>query len=136
MSNKLTLSSFPFHHNVQTRWKDIDSFGHINNALYLTYIEDSRIKLLHRWDLIDKNNSIIVASIKIDYINQVTHPSEIIVGSKILRIGNSSFDISSALFINNTTKIAAKSIATCVCYDYTKNQSIEVYSSIKNDFKI
>ena len=37
------LSDFPFHYEIKTRWKDMDAFGHVNNAVFLSYIEDALI---------------------------------------------------------------------------------------------
>ena len=128
------LEDFLFHHNIQTRWKDMDSFGHINNAVYLTYIEDARTTLFKRWNLNSQNKSVIVASLKIDYFTQIKHPSKLIIGSKISRIGNSSFDIQSAIFIDDLKKPAALSLVICVCYDYENGQSVTVYDEIRNDF--
>ena len=129
-----SLEDFLFHHNIQTRWKDMDSFGHINNAVYLTYIEDARTTLFKRWNLNSQNKSVIVASLKIDYFTQIKHPSKLIIGSKISRIGNSSFDIQSAIFIDGLKKPAALSLVICVCYDYENGQSVTVYDEIRNDF--
>ena len=129
-----SLEDFLFHHNIQTRWKDMDSFGHINNAVYLTYIEDARTTLFKRWNLKSQNKSVIVASLKIDYFTQIKHPSKLIIGSKISRIGNSSFDIQSAIFIDGLKKPAALSLVICVCYDYENGQSVTVYDKIRNDF--
>ena len=129
-----SLEDFLFHHNIQTRWKDMDSFGHINNAVYLTYIEDARTTLFKRWNLNSQNKSVIVASLKIDYFTQIKHPSKLIICSKISRIGNSSFDIQSAIFIDGLKKPAALSLVICVCYDYENGQSVTVYDKIRNDF--
>ena len=129
-----SLENFLFHHNIQTRWKDMDSFGHINNAVYLTYIEDARTTLFKRWNLNSQNKSVIVASLKIDYFTQIKHPSKLIIGSKISRIGNSSFDIQSAIFIDGLKKPAALSLVICVCYDYDNGKSVIVYNKIRNDF--
>ena len=79
----------------------MDEFGHVNNAVFLSYVEDARITFFKRWNLCDKNKSIIVASIKLDLLRQITHPSELIVGQKISRIGLTSFDIQSDIFIND-----------------------------------
>jgi len=111
----------------------MDSFGHINNAVYLTYIEDARTTLFKRWHIKSNNKSVIVASLKIDYYIQIKHPSKLIIGSKISRIGNSSFDIESAIFIDGIKKPSALSLATCVCYDYENSQSVPVYDEIRND---
>ena len=129
-----SLEYFLFHHNIQTRWKDMDSFGHINNAVYLTYIEDARTTLFKRWNLKGQNKSVIVASLNIDYFTQIKHPSKLIIGSKISRIGNSSFDIQSAIFIDGLKKPAALSLVICVCYDYENGKSVTVYDEIRNDF--
>ena len=80
MKIALQLKNFPFHHPVNTRWKDLDAFRHINNASFLSYIEDARIVLLKRWNINYSEKSLIVASVKIDYLKQVNHPSSLIVG--------------------------------------------------------
>ena len=129
------LSYFPFHYKLKTRWKDMDAFGHMNNAVFLTYIEDARITFFKRWNLFNEKKSIIVASVKIDYLTQMKHPSNLIVGQKIIRIGSKSFDIESAVFIKDKPKPAATSTATCVCYDYSKNQSVPVYTEIIEDYE-
>jgi len=130
------ITNYPQHYELKTRWKDIDSFGHVNNAVFLTYIEDARIMYFKRWSVTEKKRSLIVASIKIDYLRQITHPSNLIVAQKVSRIGNSSFDIQSAIFFQNDPKPAASSLVSCVCYDYKQNKSVPVYDEIKADFKL
>ena len=129
-----SIEDFPFRHNMQTRWKDMDSFGHVNNALYFTYIEDAWAAFFKRWNLRSLNKSLIVASVKIDFLNQIQHPSELIVGQRISRIGNSSFDIHSAIYLQGSNKPSASSVITCVCYDYEKNQAVPVYNEIKAEY--
>ena len=131
-----SLEDFLFHHNIQTRWKDMDSFGHINNAVYLTYIEDARTTLFKRWNLKSQNKSVIVASLKIDYFTQIKHPSKLIIGSKISRIGNSSFDILSGIFADKQSNAVVISLVTCVCYNYEQTTSVTIYDEIKNDYLI
>jgi acyl-CoA thioester hydrolase len=31
-----------FEHQVTVRWRDTDALGHVNNAVYLTYLEEAR----------------------------------------------------------------------------------------------
>tara|TARA_B100001971_G_scaffold102899_1_gene94807 strand:- start:16 stop:429 length:414 start_codon:yes stop_codon:yes gene_type:complete len=131
-----SITDYSQHYELKTRWKDIDSFGHVNNAVFLTYIEDARIMYFKRWNVTEKKRSLIVASIKIDYLRQIEHPSDLIVGQKISRIGNSSFDIQSAIFLNNDPKPAANSVVSCVCFDYQQSKSVPVYDEIKADFQL
>ena len=96
IKNQLTLDGFTFKHSIQTRWRDLDAFRHVNNATFLTYIESARIKLIEDLGFLDV--PIIMASIKIDYINQLKYPSTMQIGQKISRIGHSSFDILTGIF--------------------------------------
>ena len=129
----INLTDYPFHYKLQTRWKDMDSFRHVNNAIFLTYIEDARVNFFKRWNLIDEKKSIIVASIKLDFFQQLNHPSELIVGQKISRIGTTSFDIDSAVFIKDKPDKVATSKVICVCFDYKENKSVSVYPEIISD---
>ena len=130
------ITDYPHHYELKTRWRDIDSFGHVNNAVFLTYIEDARILFFRRWKITEMKKSLIVASIKIDYLQQIDHPSDLIVGQKISRIGNSSFDIQSTLFIKGKPKPAARSVVISVCFDYKQNKSVPVYDEITADFHL
>ena len=88
-----------------------------------------------RWNLQSKEKSIIIAAAKINYYHQLKHPADIIVGQKVSRIGNKSFDISSGIFIKDLSQLVATSIITCVCFNYNENKSVSVYSEIKADYK-
>ena len=90
MNNKLniTIDDFTFQQKIKTRWRDLDAFRHVNNATFLSYIEDARILFFKRWRINLKEKSLIVASVKIDYIKQIEHPSNIIIGQSSVHIWN------------------------------------------------
>jgi len=46
--NDIKLENFPFQHTIKTRWRDLDAFRHVNNATFLSYIEDARILFFKR----------------------------------------------------------------------------------------
>ena len=130
------LKDFSFQHSIKTRWKDLDAFGHVNNAVFLSYAEDARILFSKRWNIDYKERSLIVASAKVDYIKQLNHPSEIIIGQKVSRIGTKSFDILSAIFDkNNHLEPYCVTTITSVCFDFINNKTIEVYEDIKKDYE-
>ena len=137
MKNK-QLSDYPLHVNLQTRWRDLDAFGHVNNAVFATYIETARGTLFKRWNLPfdGTGQSLIVASIRIDYYQQLKHPTDIVVGQKVTRIGGSSFDIESSLFNskNNSNPISTAKVVI-VCFDFDQQKSIPVFKQIVKDFK-
>jgi acyl-CoA thioester hydrolase len=130
------LKDFSFQHSLKTRWKDLDAFGHVNNAVFLSYVEDARILFFKRWKINYKERSLIVASAKIDYIKQLKHPTDITIGQKVSRIGTKSFDIKSAIFNqNNHLEPYCITTVTSVCFDFLNNKTVEVYSDIKKDYE-
>ena len=131
---ELVVTDFYFQYNIQTRFRDLDAFKHINNAVFLTYFEDARKSFFDRWSINLEEKSLIVASIKIDYLRQLQHPSKLTVGQKVSRLGTKSFDILSILFCNEIQICTA--ITTIVCYNFSENKSVLLFDEIKKDFNI
>jgi len=139
MEKNRKIKDYPLHLEIETRWRDLDAFGHVNNAVFATYIETARGTLFKKWNLPfdGKGQSLIVASITINYHQQLKHPTNIIIGQKITRIGNTSFDVESALFNkSNTEKPIATSKVIVVCFDFEKQKSIPVFKQIIEDSKL
>ena len=130
----LTQDQFHFRHNLQTRFRDLDAFNHVNNAVFLSYFEDARKTFFERWSINLREKSLIVASLQIDYINQLKHPSSLVIGQKISRLGKKSFDIFSVLFSNDIP--ICKATTTIVCYNFLEKKSIPLYKEIKRDYNI
>ena len=138
MTKNKTLTDYSMHVKLQTRWRDLDAFGHVNNAVFATYIETARGTLFKKWDLPydGKGKSLTVAAITINYHKQLKHPTNIVIGQSISRIGNTSFDVLSALFDEqNTLEPIATSKVVIVCFDFDKQKSVPVFKQIINDFK-
>ena len=134
MKHNYKIQDFKFRHVIKTRYRDLDSFNHINNATFLSYFEDARILFFDRWNVNKNDRSLIVASINIDYIKQVKHPSDLIVCQKISRIGTKSFDNHSVIFCNDELVCVSKT--TIVCYNFVLNKSVQVYDEIKQDLNL
>ncbi|MFF4485026.1 acyl-CoA thioesterase [Streptomyces sp. NPDC001544] len=54
------------------RWSDMDAYGHVNNAVFIRYLEEARINFLHRPEKEFKQGS-VVARHEIDYKRQLVH---------------------------------------------------------------
>ena len=135
MRNNFSLKDFSFTSKISTRWKDLDAFQHVNNAIFASYVENARVEFFMRWGLPSdgKGKSIIVASLNIDYVMQVKHPSDLIIGQKVINIGNTSFVITSVVF-DSKGNVAAISKITSVCYDFDSQSPVPVYDKIKKDY--
>ena len=121
---------FKFIINLETRWNDMDCIGHVNNAIFLTYIETARVKLIEKLGFFEL--PIIMASIKIDYVNQLKYPSIMEIGQKISRLGNSSFDILTGIYNKDSGELITISTTTLVCYDYKAQKSIKIPVKIRD----
>ncbi len=139
MKKNRNLENYPLHVEIETRWRDLDAFGHVNNAVFATYIETARGMLFKRWSLPfdGTGQSLIVASITIDYLKQIKHPTKMIVGQKISRIGNSSFDIEASIFTeqNNLSSIANSKVVV-VCFDFDNQKPVPVFQQVIEDSKL
>ena len=81
MKNSITKDNFMSFESIEMRWVDLDSLGHVNNAVIVTYFETARIKFVQKWNV--SKMMFIIASIKVDYIQQINYPNNLIIGQKI-----------------------------------------------------
>ena len=137
MKKNKNLTNFPFQVNLQTRWRDLDAFGHVNNAVFATYIETARGTLFKRWSLPfdGTGQSLIVASMTINYLHQLKHPSDIIIGLKINKVGNTSFNVESYVFDKkDIDSPIATSEVVVVCFDFDNQKPVPVFDQILKDY--
>ena len=135
---ELKISDFDFLKSLDTRWRDMDAIQHINNATILSYFETVRVAFLNDlgFSLVRRQNKgVILASMKIDYFSQLSHPSAMKIGCRIVRIGTTSFDLCSAIFFNGFEKPISAGTFTLVTFNYTKQKSIPITESIKDSFQ-
>ena len=132
----LKLNDYDFTFPIASRWRDMDAIGHINNETILSYFEDVRVRYLSSLSIDinnqSENNSVILASMKIDYYHQVSYPDIFDVGCRIIRIGTKSFDLLSSIFLKDYDKTLVSGLFTIVCFDYVEQKTIVVPDIIKN----
>ncbi|MHC0434020.1 acyl-CoA thioesterase [Streptomyces sp. O3] len=80
------------------RWSDMDAFGHVNNVVFLRYLEEARIDFMFRLAPGDGSPSFsggsVVARHEIDYVRPLVHRHEpVTVESWVTKIGAASLTI-------------------------------------------
>ena len=115
-----------FIHRERVRFGDIDALGHVNNAVFLTYIESARVAFLFDVGAATslEDMSIIVARIEIDFRAPVRFGSEVEIMVRATRFGDKSFDLEYVLRVDGEVVAEAKSVL--VAYDYAKRQTMPV----------
>ena len=103
----------------QVRWGDLDAFMHVNNAAYLTYIQEARVDFTvysrQRVNLQPILIEMVVAHADIDYINQIYDAGiEIDIAVWVSKIGTSSFVLQYELSKNGEIYAKAKTVQVTV----------------------
>ena len=118
------MDGYPFVHREYVRFGDIDGAGHLNNAVYLTYIESARIEFARHLGLITSlvDLGMIVARVEIDFRAPVELGELVDVGVRIPRVGTKSFGMDHALYVGERLVAEAKTVL--VAYDYDRGGAI------------
>ena len=123
------LSEFNYKTPIAVRFADIDAFGHVNNAVYLTYFEIARSsywnEVVH-WDW-DKMG-IIIGRAEINYLKPIGLNDVVFAYVRTSRIGKSSFDLDYTLvkMNNGTEEICTTGSTVCISFDYLLNKSAAI----------
>lgn len=128
-------SDFAHWLTVPVRWGDMDTLGHVNNAVFFTYVESGRIDYFN--SLLGPDRSLwgvsgpILASISCDFRAQVKFPADLDVGTRVSRIGNSSYTLLTGIFVAGSDAPAAEATATAVWFDYTAQKPVPVPDHVR-----
>ncbi|MCP4187270.1 MAG: acyl-CoA thioesterase [Gammaproteobacteria bacterium] len=128
-------SDYRFFTPVPTRWGDADALGHINNVMFMRYIESGRLDYFAKVCSLllepGLSQGFVLASIKVDFIDQVHHPEQLMVGTSITRLGGSSFDIDASIFREEEDNPAFTSHGIGVWFDFINNKSQAIPDEIR-----
>ncbi|GIV34050.1 MAG: thioesterase [Chitinophagales bacterium] len=121
--------------DIQIRFADIDSMGHVNNARYLTYIESARIAYFKQVLQTGMHSSpgFILAKATVDFLLPLLFDDKIQVYTRCSRIGTKSFDLEYEIvkMQGNGVITAARAHTVLVAYDYAAQKSIPIPSAWK-----
>jgi len=80
---------------VSVRWRDMDSMGHVNNAKYISYLEEARVRWMLGVGGVSMTDRIapVVANTNVNYRLPIVWPNDIVVELFVERLGSSSVTI-------------------------------------------
>lgn len=128
------LAGFPVIVTLPVQWGDQDSFGHVNNTVYLRWCETARIDYLIRiglWGGAPHGIGPIVASIACDYRKPVNHPDNVRVGARVTKVGNSSFRMEHTIVSETMGVVVAEAHSTLVVLDYDRGKPVPVPDAVR-----
>ncbi|MFN8381850.1 MAG: thioesterase family protein [Anaerolineales bacterium] len=109
---ELKLDDFPLITFDKIRYADTDRQGHVNNANFSSFLETGRVEVLYntRYPILVDGSSFVIASLKLEFLNEITWPGEVNIGTGVLKIGNSSMTIFQRLFQENKCVANAETV--------------------------
>ncbi|MBA2333299.1 MAG: acyl-CoA thioesterase [Actinobacteria bacterium] len=117
------MTAFPHVRRERVRFRDCDSMGHVNNAVYSTYLEEARI------DVLGVLVEFILARVEIDFRSELRAGEEIEIWTRAGRIGVKSFDLEHEIRAGDRVVAEAKSVL--VAYDYGRAESVALSESLR-----
>lgn len=123
----MTIEGFPFSMRQEVVLRDLDAFGHVNNAVFLTYAENARVAYLRQVVGARRREEIrnIMASVTIDFRGQVSYGDALEIGVRVERIGTKSMTMRYRM-VGPDGKPVAEATSVQVMFDFEANESIAV----------
>ncbi|MFC5435441.1 acyl-CoA thioesterase [Rhodanobacter umsongensis] len=80
--------------SLGVRWRDLDAFNHVNNANFLTYLEEARLQWLqHVRDWFSAESMPVLAASELHYRRPIEWPASLNIELRCARLGTSSMTI-------------------------------------------
>lgn len=122
------MEGFKLVSDAQVRFADTDALGHVNNAVYLNYLEIARVdylqKVLGRVDV--KEFGVILARVEIDYKSPAFHHETLRVGCRVQELGGSSIVMDYRVEDKKTGRLVAVAKTVLVTYDYALGRPVRI----------
>jgi acyl-CoA thioester hydrolase len=124
---------------INVRWGDMDAMGHVNNAVYFTYFEISRMKYFETVRLDDLKEAHAhgpaVVSATINFRRQIRYPAQLEAGVRVAKIGARSFTFEHHLLEQPNGNIAADGATVVAWVDYAAGKSIPLPDAVRRAFR-
>jgi len=120
------LDDFRYRLDLRVTFRDIDFYRHVNNAVYITWMESARIDYCGvAFDRpLGASQNVIMASQSFDYEQQVQFDERLVIGCRCSRIGARSLDLVYELWRGEER--VGHGFSALVAFDYAANHSIPV----------
>ncbi len=122
----MALDDFRYRMEIRVVFRDIDYYRHVNNAVYITWMETARIDYCR--EAFDRplggTVNVIMASQRFDYERQAQYDERLVLGCRTSRLGTKSMDLTYELW--RPGERIGHGVSTLVGYDYEADRSIVI----------
>jgi acyl-CoA thioester hydrolase len=108
-----------FSYQCSLRWSDMDVYGHVNNARFLTLYEEARVAMMFTGardvGLTSLEEGVVIARHEIDYLRPIDYGDAVRIDMWLEEIRPSRFVVAYELFDGDVVASRARSV--CVPFD-------------------
>ncbi|HEY7499747.1 MAG TPA: thioesterase family protein [Vicinamibacterales bacterium] len=127
--------AYVFSHAIEVRFRDCDPLGHVNNAAYLTYLEQARLFYWRSlWgfglDEAAARPGVIMARAEIDYRLPARYGQTLDVRIEVAAIGRTSFTYDYEI-VDEQGRVVASARTVQVMYDYAAGAPVVIPPEIR-----
>jgi acyl-CoA thioester hydrolase len=121
------MDGYRFVQRREVEFRDLDAVGHVNNAVYLGYLETARIEYLREVLGIESlgDLSLVVARIEIDFRTAALFGEELEIGARVARVGTKSFDMEHQVRAGKG-RVVAEATSVLVAFDHERGEPVPV----------
>ena len=128
-----------FSHRIEVRFRDCDPMGHVNNAVYLTYLEQARLaqwRALWRFGESDAGNvpGVILARAEVDYRLPARYGDVLEIRIGLAALGRTSFTYEYEI-VDAQERVVATARSVQVMYDYNVGRPVPMPEDIRKLFE-
>ena len=112
MTPEVSLQDYPLRTFDKLRYADTDRQGHINNAVFATFLETGRVEILYdpAARLADPGCAFVVARLLLEFRSEILWPGTVEIGTRVMAVKRSSFTLEQALFQNGRCAATAETV--------------------------
>jgi len=117
------VAEYPWTWREHVRFRDLDAMGHVNNAVYSTYLEQARIGVLGGL------SPFILARVEIDFRAQIREGAEVEVRTRCAHVGTKSLRLEHQIWTGE--RLVAEARSVLVGYDYELGASVPLSDDLR-----
>ena len=129
----MAIPGFTLVHPLHPRFRDTDAMGHINNAVYVTYLEVARQVYWARLDAHSDYRRVpfILAHVTIDFRSEALVNEVLEAGLRLEWIGDKSFAFGYRIWEKTGGRAVVEASTVQVCYDYGSKKTMPMPKELR-----
>lgn len=124
------MTGFRFYHPIEVRYGDLDPQGHVNNASYLTYMEQARVAYIRHLGLWAGSSfldfGLILADAHVTFHAPILFSDQLQVAVRVSHLGNKSMTMEYRLEDPRDSRFFSTGKSVLVAYDYRQGCTIPI----------